>query len=841
VGTILGNTGAPKLDRYLLDQAAVAMVAVDPEGVVTHWSHQAEDLFGWRADEVIGKTLDGFIQHPSWRRVFETGFRHVLKGESWEGEIPIPREDRPSFVAHLSVAPVRDDHGEIVGVTAVFVDVTELDRAERRAEAGYELTRILSESDSLKKAAPRILQTVGQGLGWEMGAIWEVDQASQVLRCANVWTPPEAAGAEFEQTTKSHTFDPGVGLPGRVWESNQPAWISDVTTDPNFPRAAVAAREGIHGAFAFPIRLGQEVLGVMEFFTREIRDPDPDLLAMMAAVGSQIGQFIERTEAQEAVRESEARKSAILESALDCIITMDHLGKIVEFNPAAERTFGYRREEVVGKPLAELIIPPPLREQHRRGLDHYLATGKAPVLGKRLELVGMRSDGSEFPVELAITSIGVSGQPMFAGHIRDITHRKERDERQAFLAEASGILAGSLDYRKTLSKVARLVVPRLADWCSVDIVEGEDIRQVAVAHSDPEKVSWAREFRDRYPLDPAAATGVPAVIRTGRSELYEDISEDMLREAARDQEQLELVRRLGFRSAMAVPLIARGRTFGAITFVAAESGRRYGPVDLAFAEDLAHRAAQAVDNARLYQDRAHVARTLQQSLLPRRLPDIPGVEIAARYNPAGEGNEVGGDFYDVFEADGAWMVVIGDVQGKGAEAAAVTGLTRYTIRTVGLREQEPSRVLRILNEALVKEETNRFCTVACARLEVTGKRPLLVASCGGHPLPIVLKADGTARMADCRGDLMGIWPEVDVTDRRLELDPGDVILFYTDGVIEERSGHEPFGEERLIEILRSCAGLSAEETAERVEKTVLDIRSESPRDDMALMVLRVAS
>jgi PAS domain S-box-containing protein len=862
VAEIPDNLSAPKIERYLLDQAPVAVVGVDPEGVVTHWNRQAEVLFGWQAHQVLGQTLGSFIEHPSWRQVFESGLHHVLTGESWEGEIPIPHADGPPLVAHLSVAPARDQGGRIIGVTAVFVDVTELDRAERRAEAGYELTRILAESASLEDATPKILQTVAQSLGWEMGAIWEVDQATRVLRCANVWTSLDAPSEEFEETTRGRTFDPGVGLPGRVWESGEPAWITDVTVDPNFPRAAVAAREGIHGAFAFPIRLGQEVLGVLEFFSREVREPDPDLLQMMSAVGSQIGQFIERTEAQEAVRRSEVRKTAILESALDCIITMDHLGKVVEFNPAAEETFGYRRDEVVGKRLAELIIPPPLREAHRQGLARYLATGEGPVLGKRLELVGMRADGTEFPVELAITPISVGGQPMFSGHIRDITHRKRREEersrlleleqqaraeseaaseRLAFLAEASAILAGSLDYRKTLAKVARLVVPKLADWCSVDVVEGEEIRQVVVAHVDPQKTAWARDFRERYPLDPEATTGVPGVIRTGRPELYEEISDDMLRDAAKDDEQLEFVRKLGFRSAMAVPLTARGRTFGAITFVAAESERRYGPADLAFAEDIAHRAAQAVDNARLFQERAHVARTLQQSLLPRRLPEIPGVQIAARYNPAGEGNEVGGDFYDVFEADGAWMLVMGDVQGKGAEAAAVTGLARYTIRTVGLREQEPSRILRILNEALMKEETNRFCTVACARLQISDGRPVLIVSCGGHPPPIVLKADGTAATADCRGDLIGIWPDVDVMDRRVELGPGDLLLFYTDGVVEEHRAHEPFGEERLLEILRSCVGLSAENVAEKVERTVLEIRSESPRDDMALLVLRVAS
>src|SRR2546430_1245067 len=195
--------------------------------------------------------------------------------------------------------------------------------------------------------------------------------------------------------------------------------------------------------------------------------------------------------------------------------------------------------------------------------------------------------------------------------------------------------------------------------------------------------------------------------------------EQPAREApGRDGEHLALLRGLGFESAMVVPLTARGRTFGAITFVSSESGRTYEPEDLALAEALASRAAQAVDNARLYQERAHVARALQQSLLPQRFPRIEWCEVGARYRAAGEG-EVGGDFYDLFESsDRAFFAVIGDVQGKGPEAAALTGLCRYTIRAAASSERNPSRILRTLNQAILREATERFATVALLRMQL---------------------------------------------------------------------------------------------------------------------------
>jgi PAS domain S-box-containing protein len=310
----------------------------------------------------------------------------------------------------------------------------------------------------------------------------------------------------------------------------------------------------------------------------------------------------EQRQAQLALRQSEARKTAILDTALDCIITIDHEGRVVEFNPAAERTFGHRRADVLGRQMAELIVPPPLREQHYRGLAHYLATGEGPVLDKRVEMTALRADGTEFPVELAVTRISAEGPPLFTAYLRDITGRKRAEQASRFLADASKSLAALVDYGSTMQKVARLAVPCFADWCAVDLLEPDgSLRRVAVAHADPSKVERAHA-QHRRPPDPDAPQGVPHVLHTGQPELIPEATDALLAETVKDEGLLRTMRDLGPKSYLGVPLQARGRTVGMVTFLAAESGRRFDATDLAVAEDLAHRAGIALENARLYAD-----------------------------------------------------------------------------------------------------------------------------------------------------------------------------------------------------------------------------------------------
>src|SRR3954465_16041069 len=306
----------------------------------------------------------------------------------------------------------------------------------------------LADAADLRTSYPEVLRAIAETLGWEVAAAWEKDPDEPLsLRRVAFWHSRAMPAARVGALYAAATIPIGHGLPGRVWQSGTPAWIVDVTVDPDFPRAEAARSAGLHSAFCFPVVSAEELAGVMEFFTPEPRMPDDHLLETMASLGRQIGQFIERADAGASMHDSEARMRAILEAALDCVVTMDEHGCVVEFNPAAERTFGYAREDVLGLEMAELIVPPDLRESHRRGLQRYLDTGSAVVLNRRIEIVGMRSDGVEFPVELAITRIQVPGAPMFTGYLRDITERK-RTEQELRASRARIVEAADTERRR---------------------------------------------------------------------------------------------------------------------------------------------------------------------------------------------------------------------------------------------------------------------------------------------------------------------------------------------------------------------------------------------------------
>jgi PAS domain S-box-containing protein len=538
----------------------------------------------------------------------------------------------------------------------------------------------------------------------------------------------------------------------------------------------------------------------------------------------------------------------------------------VRINEALAEMDGVPVDQHIGRALQDVI--PEADPEFVAMLQSVAATGE-PVTDVEVQLATQRDPGSPrlfnasyYPVRSAegeIIGIGAV--------IADITERqraqielaqaleREREarasaeaaERRArFLAEASALLDASLDYETTLQNVARLVVSQMADWCAIEMVEQGTgaFRNVAVAHVDPEKVRWAREIQQRYPPDFDAPTGVPNVLRTGRAELYKDIPWELLEHAAVDEEHLELIRQLQLKSIMIVPMVARGRTLGAISIVGAESERSYDESDLALAEELARRAAMAVDNARLYTELSGIADTLQAELLPTEIPDIPGIDVAVRYRAAGELNRVGGDFYDVFGRGlNEWAVVIGDVSGKGAPAAAVTALARYTLRTAAAGAETPSAALDSLNEALLERRRDQeFCSVALAFVSLREGGLDVTLSLGGHPPAIVCRADGSIELAGTPGMLIGFAHDPPLTDDRLRLDPGDTILLFTDGVTDAARDGDRFGDARLEELARGLdRSLPASAIAETIEETAVAHAAFQPQDDMALVAIQVPS
>lgn len=442
------------------------------------------------------------------------------------------------------------------------------------------------------------------------------------------------------------------------------------------------------------------------------------------------------------------------------------------------------------------------------------------------------------------------------GVVADVTERKLAEEeirraheeaeearkRLAFLADASVRLGASLDYDRTLATLAAIVVPAIADWCSVDLLdERGELRRVALVHADPHKTALGRDVESDAPPSTSPIWGV---LSTGRSLFVRDVTDDVLAAAASSGEELDLLRKFGFRSGMIVPLATRDRVLGAITFVVAESGRRYDSADLVLAEQLAARAAMAADNARLFSERSYVARKLQESLLPRRLPEVPGLSIAARYVAAGEGSEVGGDFYDVFEtADGNWSLVIGDVCGQGADAAGVTAIARHTARAIAATQASPSETLRRLNQAILvqNESDERFFTMAKVRVELTAGGVQVTVACAGHPLPAVVRAHGVVESIGRPGTVLGLFADIELSNETTTLAPGDTLVLYTDGVIEARQGDEQFGEERLYEVLLQAADLSADEIAAAVVDAVTAYQARAGDDDVAILVAKATA
>ena len=445
---------------------------------------------------------------------------------------------------------------------------------------------------------------------------------------------------------------------------------------------------------------------------------------------------------------------------------------------------------------------------------------------------------------------GLDGHVLGVGvTVIDVTERRalldaEREARirADFLAEAGALLDSSLDYEETLANVAQIAVPEVADWCGVSILDSNGmLHEVAAAHVDPDKRQIGRELQERFPPDPESTTGTVGVAHSGQVEFVPEITDEMLVAGIPDPERLRLVRALGLRSLIIAPLTARGRSLGTITLASAESGRVFDDADVPLARALARRAGVAIDNARLYTERSRIAHTLQARLLPDRLPSIPGLQIAARYRAAGELNEVGGDFYDAFERnDGSWAFVVGDVSGKGAEAAAVTALARYTLRATAFGEASPARGLKRLNDAMLSDGTTQFATVvlAFARARVDGTTDVALAL-GGHLPPLVMRRDGSIEAVGSFGSLLGAYPDPTLIDVRVTLAPGDVMLLYTDGVTEGGPRSAPITQTGLEDCLGKLAGSPPEDVVDAVERFVVAAQQGDPKDDIALLAIQV--
>jgi PAS domain S-box-containing protein len=559
--------------------------------------------------------------------------------------------------------------------------------------------------------------------------------------------------------------------------------------------------------------------------------------------------------------------------------------------------------------------------------------------------------------------------------VQDVTARRYATKRQDLLVRAGEVLDSALGVDERLDRFARLLVPELADFVKIELLEGnEGRRPVAIAHQDPEREALMRAWRERGTLAASERVGMGTTFATGEAKLTPDIAPEAVVRSAREttgEEGAELMREIGPRSQIVVPLRARGRVLGALSLTMAESGRHYDEDDLDLARDLGLRAGLAVDNARLYEEaqasaaaeqrraaqldalaaaslaihrtrrverrleliaerarelvgtrfavatvrpgradetrarsgaegehdgrlsapliardgselgsievagkvdgafvpsdgllledlariaslaienarleerERHIARTLQDSLLPRRLPQIEGLEVGARYLAGGEGTAVGGDLYDLFAVEDEWALVVGDVCGKGAEAAALTAMVRYTLRAESVHHGSPCEVLSLLNDAIIRQlGDGRFCTVLHGRATVGPEGVRLVLASAGHPPPLVLRASGEVETVACGGPLLGVMAAVVHPDVIVTLGPGDALVCFTDGVTEGRSASGMFGDARLEQLLARSAALDASALVDRVVDAAVAFQGGRSQDDVAVLALRVPS
>ncbi len=422
--------------------------------------------------------------------------------------------------------------------------------------------------------------------------------------------------------------------------------------------------------------------------------------------------------------------------------------------------------------------------------------------------------------------------------IVDVTEVKTAEIRTRVLAESGRLLASSLAYQQTLTNVANIAVPLLADFCSVDLLNDRGmLERVAAAHQDPRRRPLAAALAALPPTSLDPAHPAQRALSTGTSILHEDVTDAQLAAAVRDGEHLRLMRELAPRSLLIVPMRVPGRTIGLMSLATDRPGRRLRYDDRELAEQLARRAAVAVDHSRLHAKLASVAETLQRALLPAPLPDIPGWEIAALYHPTETELriDVGGDFYEVFEHDGTWFAILGDIAGKGVTSASVTALMRHGARVASRTQPDPAAILARLDEALAQQPDHAMATAICLCIH-EGR---VVMSSAGHPPAIIIAQNGSVREAPCADPLLGAFERAERHHEDVPIGPRDMLVLYTDGVIDTAGRHDRFGIERLHRLLSGMARSSPQATLDRLDAELAAFSARrGGGDDVAALALR---
>ncbi|WP_225805380.1 SpoIIE family protein phosphatase [Streptomyces sp. NK15101] len=706
----------------------VAVAQIDRGGTITAWNEDAEELFGYEAEQVTGKPLGDLAAWPHTPGI-GTGLAEALRLSRWEGSYGIRCADGRVIPVYASHLRVRDAQGE---PSTVCLLVREHERA--------------------------VLQT-----------------------------PQRPA---VEPGTEGRTADPFEVFIGSPAPDD---------LDGLLQRTVERARDMLDGDAAFLL------LATDDETELEVRATTglPAARQRFARVPVETG----------ASRYGSARMPAVHED----------LAAVPGAVPLLEGT-GMRS-----------VVTVPLKVEGR-------LTGS---LGVAAESANRYSNEEALRLQFAADRIALAVESARLGELERL-----RRGSLSFLVEASDLLAGTLDRDQTLALMAQMTVPTLATWCAVYTIadQASDPYLSYVLHEDEDRIDGLKALLSSIaPPDPVPTPGARVWSAPGEAAHRAALTASV---RALDHPASPLSsgidNTLATASAVAgetvvLPLVARNRVIGMLT-LGRPSEDHFRQEILELAEDLSRRAALALDNARLYSERVAISQSLQRSLLPPGLPTIPGVEVDVIYRAAGEGNEVGGDFYDLFPIrDGAYGFAIGDVCGTGPEAAAVTGLARHALRLLAREGFGGPAVLERLNAAILDEGArSRFLTLLYGEMrpQEDGSAILKVV-CAGHPLPLRLRPDGTVEPAAEPQPLLGVMEDLELYEQTVTLDPGDVLLCVTDGVTERREGSRMLGDDGLAEVLKSCTGLTAGAVASRVLRAVERFAQAPASDDMAILAMRL--
>ncbi|MFE6808660.1 SpoIIE family protein phosphatase [Streptomyces sp. NPDC057696] len=734
VGT---RTAGPALPTDLLPLAdsrvRVAVVQIDRTGAVAAWSEDAEHLFGYVAEQVIGKPLTDFAAWPHTPGT-STGIADALQFSRWEGSYGIRGANgrvTPVYASHLRV---RDAGGD---PSTVCLLVRDHERA--------------------------VLQTPLRG---------QTTSESGTLSEGNASDP----------------FQVFIGSP------------APDDLDGLLQRTVERARDMLDGDSAFLL------LATDDETELEVRASTglPSARQRFARVPVEVGPG----------RYGSARMPAVHE---DLTVVP---GAVPLLNGTGMRS----------------VVTVPLKVEGR-------LTGS---LGVAAEAPDRYSNEEALRLQFAADRIALAVESARLGELE-----KLRRGSLSFLVEASDLLAGTLDRDQTLALMAQMTVPTLATWCAVYTIADQSSEPYLsyVLHEDEERIDGLKALLSKIaPPDPVPTPGArvwaapaeaahQAALRTSKRSLGLGAPASV---SSGIGTTLATASAVGGETVV-LPLVARNRVIGMLT-LGKPSDEHFRQEILELAEDLSRRAALALDNARLYSERMAISQSLQRSLLPPELPHIPGVEVEVIYRAAGEGNEVGGDFYDLFPIrDGAYGFAIGDVCGTGPEAAAVTGLARHALRLLAREGFGGPAVLERLNAAILDEGArSRFLTLLYGELwpQEDGSAVLKMV-CAGHPLPLRLRQDGTVEPYAEPQPLLGVMEDLELYEQTMTLDPGDVLLCVTDGITERREGTRMLGDDGLADVLTTCTGLTAGAVAARIMRAVERFASDAPSDDMAILTMRV--